>query len=81
MFAAVSYFRPSLIFASKDGAYPRAVLYDLPCLEILRVGWNWLTVTNNLAYYCTGLFYSHKKLYIAESLVNKNFFRCLKKLS
>ncbi len=62
VFATVGHFRPSLIFASKAGAYP----IGAPCggvhlggrLLMFRVGWEWLTLKKH------GINYFCKKVYI-----------------
>jgi hypothetical protein len=53
---SVNHFDPSLKFAGKAGAYQIEPVMELLVLPTnIRLGLKWLTSTNTLAYYCTGL--------------------------
>ena len=76
MFGSVSHFHPSLVFASKAGAYhsgaPNSTLLLKLASSLARnigLEWKWLTLTNTLAYYNTARITAVKSFIVQAPVV------------
>jgi len=72
---SLCHFRPTLIFAGQIGSLPNSKAIHSPAYPAnIRLGSNWLAVTNTLAYYGI-VFISTTKSFIVQTLGRKMFIR------